>query len=105
MKELYSPICQLRKLAYALIHSPTVLLPAWHAVLKQLDLAMRNMPRDVRTRWNSTYTMLVFAIDYKSAIKNITGDIDLDLRNFELTSEEWEIVEQLRDVLKVSTLL
>lgn len=65
-------------------------------------MAVRNMPRDVRTRWNSTYSMLAFAIEYKPALKKVTADQDLGLRKFELTTEEWEIAEALRDVLKAS---
>lgn len=60
------------------------------------------MPRDVRTRWNSTFTMLAFAVEYKKAINEITADQELGLWKYELSKEEWEIVVQLRDVLKVS---
>ena len=49
--------------------------------------------------------MLVFAVEYKAAIKDLTADIDLGLRMYELTNDEWDIVEQLRDVLKVSIAL
>ena len=37
--------------------------------------------------------------------EDFTADIDLGLRTYELTNDEWEIAEQLRDVLKVSAAL
>jgi hypothetical protein len=59
------------------------------------------MPRDVSTRWNSTYDMLEFAVDYREALDSITGNQKMKLRQFELTEEDWEIATKLRDVLKV----
>jgi len=59
------------------------------------------MPRDVTTRWNSTYDMLEFAIEYREALESITGNQKMKLRQYELTEEDWQIATQLRDVLKV----
>jgi len=59
------------------------------------------MPRDVRTRWNSTYDMLKFSYTYRDAIDKLTGERALKLRDYELTEGEWEIVKQLRDSLRV----
>jgi hypothetical protein len=92
---------QLRKLAFAIKNSSTALLPKWKAILNELQLEVRKMPRDVATRWNSTFAMLNFALEYRKAVQNITGDFDLDLRKYELSREEWTMAEQLRDVLKV----
>jgi hypothetical protein len=59
------------------------------------------MPHDVRTRWNSTYGMLTFAYDYRDAINKITANREMKLRDYEIDEDEWNIVKQLRDVLKV----
>ena len=59
------------------------------------------MPRDVATRWNSTYDMLEFAIEYREALDSITGNQKMKLRQYELTDEDWTIATHLRDVLKV----
>ncbi|KAI0684077.1 hypothetical protein BC835DRAFT_1250855, partial [Cytidiella melzeri] len=94
-------LVKLRKLSFSIIHSSTILLPAWHDLLKRLKLAKRQMPRDVRTRWNSTFTMLNFAVKYREAIAEFTSSLRTNMRKYELNDDEWEIVEQLRDVLKV----
>ena len=59
------------------------------------------MPRDVTTRWNSTYDMLEFAVKYRSAIDDITGDKSANLRKYELDDDEWTITMQLQNTLKV----
>jgi hypothetical protein len=64
-------------------------------------LDQRMMPRDVTTRWNSTYDMLEFAIKYREALESITGNQRMKLRQYELTEEDWQIATQLRDILKV----
>jgi hypothetical protein len=59
------------------------------------------MPRDVTTRWNSTFDMLDFAIEYRKALQLTTSNLDLNLRQYELSREEWATAQQLREVLKV----
>jgi hypothetical protein len=59
------------------------------------------MPRDVSTRWNSTYDMLKFALDYRVALDAITGERDMKLRKYELKDMEWNIAKQLGDILEV----
>jgi hypothetical protein len=55
---------QLCKLAFRIVHSSTVLLPAWKVLLEELELKVRVMPWDISTQWNSTFDMLDFAIEY-----------------------------------------
>jgi hypothetical protein len=59
------------------------------------------MPQDVTTRWNSTYDMLDFAVHHRSTINDITGDKTENLCKYELDDDEWVIVLQLRNTLKV----
>ena len=100
---------QLRKLAYAIKNSTTIILPRWNEVIEQSTatsttkkkLSVRKMPRDVSTRWNSTYDMLKFAFAYSDPINTITADRSMKIRQYEIKDHEWTIVEQLRDCLKV----
>jgi hypothetical protein len=62
----------------------------------------RIMPRDVTTRWNSTYDMLNFALEYRKAVDILTADRKNELREYELSEREWTIAGQLCDILKVS---
>lgn len=95
---------QIRKLAFKTINSTTLLLPAWARCLEDLELDLKLIPRDVTTRWNSTYDMLSFILEHRKAIDNYTGDRRNDLRGFKLTVEEWGVVKQLCDILEVSSL-
>lgn len=92
---------QLRKLAYAMKNSTTIILPKWFSILEDLKLIKHMMPRDVATRWNSTFDMLDFAIQYQATLQAITCNLDLDLRQYELDRDEWKNACQLRDILKV----
>ena len=96
---------QLRKISFAMIHSSTILLPLWFATLEKLKLDARKMPRDVRTRWNSTHDMLEFALSYRAAIDDVTGNKSANLRRYELSEDEWVIGQQLCDTLKVQVSL
>jgi hypothetical protein len=92
---------QLRKVSFAITNSTTIVLPKWYATLDELGLNERMMPRDVTTRWISTYDMLEFAIEYQDALDAITDDRTMKLRQYEMDKEEWEIARQLSEALKV----
>ena len=94
-------VSKLHRLAFAIVRSTTIALPAWCRYCKQLKLKSRILPRDVVTRWNSTYYMLSFAVKYRKAIDAMTADKSLKLRQFELETEEWAIAEDLVAVLLV----
>jgi hypothetical protein len=87
----------------------TIILPRWNEIIEQCaattttkkKLEVCKMPRDVTTRWNSTYDMLKFSSSYSEPINSITGDCLMKIRQYELKDHEWTIVEQLRDCLKV----
>ena len=87
-------------LANAIKNSSTILLPQWNTKLEELGLRVWMLPRDVSTRWNSTFNMLNIAIDYRSTIDAMTSNCELSLQNFELEDEEWEVAKNLHDILK-----
>lgn len=92
-------VTKVRRLAFAIVRSTTIALPAWRRYCKELKLKPRILPRDVVTRWNSTYYMLDFAIKYRTVIDAMTADKSLKLRKFELEVEEWGIADDLVAVL------
>ena len=63
------------------------------------------MPRDVSTRWNSTFDMIQFAVAYREPLNDLTGCRAMKLRDYELTEDEWKIAEQLSGVLDVEHFL
>jgi hypothetical protein len=91
----------LRKVAFAIKNSTTIILPQWFTVLRELKVPERMIPRDVKTRWNSTFDMLDFAVEHITPINTITADRDMKLRQYEMSEDDWDMARQLRDVLKV----
>lgn len=79
-----------------------LLLPAWKQCLADLNLAINLILHDVQTRWNLTYNMLVFVLEHRSAINAYMADCDNDLQKYELSEEEWALIEQLVSTLEVS---
>ena len=59
------------------------------------------MPRDVPTRWNSTFDMLAFASDYKKRLLKLLSNVNSSAIQYQLTNEEWAHVEELRTALQV----
>jgi hypothetical protein len=70
--------------------------------VKEHLLKDKLIPRDVSTRWNSTFDMLSTGIEYRVAIDMMASDRKNGLRELELSAEEWGIATQLRDILKVA---
>ncbi|KAJ6563842.1 hypothetical protein B0H19DRAFT_846669, partial [Mycena capillaripes] len=93
-----------RKFSFALVHSTTKALPAWRAACGTKNMAVRLLPRDVRTRWNSTYDMLVVAVQYKEVVNAVTADRNLPLRKYELSDTDWIIVEDMVYTLEATLL-
>ena len=73
----------------------------WRHACAAESLPIRLIPRDVKTRWNSTYDMLVMAVKYRLAIDNITANKALKLQKYELDDDDWKIISDLIRVLKV----
>ena len=66
------------------------------------ELPSRLLPCDVSTRWNSVYDMLIVAKQYQMVIDEITARKEYKLWRYELTEEEWQILDDLMYVLRVS---
>ncbi|KAF7762398.1 hypothetical protein Agabi119p4_8991 [Agaricus bisporus var. burnettii] len=94
-------LSKVRKLAYAVKNSSTSHLPRWKRYCREAGLEEQILPRDMKTRWNSTYLMLVAAVDYRAVYNRLVRHDEAGLREYELSRVEWKIAEELRDVLKI----
>ena len=95
-------VLQLRGVFNAIKNSSTIILLKWYEVLEGLSLNPRMMPRDVSTRWNSTFDIVEFATEYRAALDIMTPDHDImNLRKFELSKKEWGMATELCEVLQV----
>ncbi|KAJ7200180.1 hypothetical protein GGX14DRAFT_372566, partial [Mycena pura] len=93
-----------RTITKKILHSSTILLPEWKNLLAELDFAIRVLPRDVKTRWNSTFDMINVILQYRRPVKLFTAAAANGLRAYELSGDEWTTLEDLRDALKHATL-
>ncbi|KAF7776710.1 hypothetical protein Agabi119p4_5103 [Agaricus bisporus var. burnettii] len=93
-------LVKLRKVAYSIKNSTTILRPRWNKILAEQGLPVKMMPRDMATRWNSTYDMLYSATNYKSALKILLNDED-ELNDYQLNKTEWSLADELCNALKV----
>jgi hypothetical protein len=76
----------------------------WFEALEQMKLTACKMPHDVSTRWNSTYDLLTFVLQYQAGIDDVTSNKTAGLRQYELSDEEWGIACQLCNSLRVCLL-
>lgn len=92
---------QTRRISFKIINSPTLLLPRWRAVTASTPFENRTLPRDVATRWNSTYDMLKVFLELKEYVIKFTDSSSNGLADYMLSDDEWEAVEGLVSALKV----
>jgi len=93
-------VTQIRHVSEATHRSSTSLRPAWETTLKNLNLPFRKIPRDVATRWNSSFTLILFALEYRPAFDSMTKN-NPALFADALSVAEWEILAELKNLLKV----
>lgn len=82
-----------------------ILLPAWRVLKAEAGKPVKVLQRDVTTRWNSTHDMAYSALENKAEYNKITDSRDHGLQAYALSDDEWVIVEELVEVLKVSCLI
>ncbi|KIM57250.1 hypothetical protein SCLCIDRAFT_130856, partial [Scleroderma citrinum Foug A] len=88
-------LTKIHKLAFKIINSLTVLLPAWDTACKEAGLSMKQIPRDVSTWWNLSFNMVDFIVDYHVPVDAVTNKRRLGLGNYALNEHEWKVLEQL----------
>ncbi len=70
--------------------------------MAELNLAVKMIPRDISTHWNSTFDMLDMALEYQKTVIAMTERQQNGLQELELSNDEWEILGKLHEVLKVT---
>ncbi|KAJ3964134.1 hypothetical protein EV361DRAFT_764843, partial [Lentinula raphanica] len=63
-----SALFKTRRISFKIINSSTLLLPKWREHLVGTKFEGRVLPRDVATRWNSTYDMMAAFLDMKDPV-------------------------------------
>lgn len=92
---------QARRVSFKIINSPTLLLPAWRKLTAGTPFENRTLPRDVATRWNSTYNMLSVFLEMKDLVNQFLDSSSNGLTQYMLEDDEWEAVKDLVMALKV----
>ncbi|KAF9064678.1 hypothetical protein BDP27DRAFT_1154075, partial [Rhodocollybia butyracea] len=68
VQPLRAALGKCRCVSFKIISSPTLLLPRWRETVAGTNFKDRILPRDVTTRWNSTYDMLAAFIEMKDVV-------------------------------------
>ncbi|KAJ3749789.1 hypothetical protein EV360DRAFT_76163, partial [Lentinula raphanica] len=97
VKPIRSALFKARKIAFKIVNSPTGLLPHWHALQPNICI----LPRDVSTRWNSTYNMLYAFVEMKTYVTRLLDSMTNGLGEYQLEDDEWEAIAGLTVALKV----
>ena len=95
-----SPL-QARKISFKIINSTTLLLPRWREHVANTAFKDRVLPRDVATRWNSTYDMLAAFLEMKEPVSQFLDRSSNRMAEFLLDNDEWTAIEGLVSALKV----
>lgn len=72
-------------------------------VARDLELkgSKQTLDRRVPTRWNSDFACLKAHIHFKSVIQAMTAVDSLKLSAYRLSSTQWKLAEDLKDILEV----
>ncbi|KAE9407459.1 hypothetical protein BT96DRAFT_809445, partial [Gymnopus androsaceus JB14] len=90
-----------RRISFKIINSPTLLLPRWREQVAGTQFKDRVLPRDVSTRWNSTYDMLSAFVEMKVVVIQFLDRASNGLADYTLSEGEWEAISDL--ILKDAT--
>ncbi|KAJ3748227.1 hypothetical protein EV360DRAFT_57004, partial [Lentinula raphanica] len=90
-----------RKISFKIIHSTTHLLPNWREQVDGTEFEGQTIPRDVATRWNSTFDMLIAFLKMKQPIMAFLDRSTNRVYDLLLEDDEWNAIEGLVSALKI----
>ncbi|KAF9527495.1 hypothetical protein CPB83DRAFT_768363, partial [Crepidotus variabilis] len=68
---------------------------------QELQFTKRALARRVPTRWNSDFDCIDSHLHFKAVIQSMTGVTDLKLKAYALSEDQWDLVKDLQEVLKL----
>lgn len=71
----------------------------------ELQGSRRALARRVPTRWNSDLDCLLSHFYFRDVIEQLTATSSLNLKAYRLSAAQWNIAEDVREVLLVCTIL
>ncbi|KAJ7346380.1 hypothetical protein DFH08DRAFT_701395, partial [Mycena albidolilacea] len=77
-----------RTVATKTVNYSTKLLSAWKQAVLDHGKKPKILPRDVKTRWNSTFDMINTALAYKKVIRDFTLDETNGLQSYVISTLE-----------------
>ncbi|KAE9402459.1 hypothetical protein BT96DRAFT_816515 [Gymnopus androsaceus JB14] len=86
---------------FKIINLTTLLLPRWREQVANMEFRNRILPRDVATRWNSTYDMLAAFLEMRDPVTKFLDRPSNGLAEYLLEDEEWDAIEGLISALKI----
>ncbi|KAH7667795.1 Tam3-transposase (Ac family) protein [Dioscorea alata] len=94
LKEFVLPVREV--IAY--LGKSMTLMKKWARYCKAHNMRVKKFPKDVKTRWNSTYRLLSVAFPYRSLLTNFVND---SLVGFCLYEYQWVLIARIIDLLSV----
>lgn len=89
------------------VHDSATLKEKFDKLVQEDDEPVGNkksLDRQVPTRWNSDLTCLEAHIYFKNAIQQLTGVATNKLQAYRLSDKQWELADDLVEVLMVSNI-
>ena len=99
--QLLTASSQCHCISFKIISSPTLLLPRWRETVTGTDFKDRILPRDISTRWNSTFDMLSAFIEMKQFVVQFLDQASNGLSEYNLEEEECKAASDLVKALTV----
>ncbi|KAH7663547.1 Tam3-transposase (Ac family) protein [Dioscorea alata] len=97
LQELKEYVLPVREVV-AYLGKNMTLMKQWARYCKAHNMRVKKFPKDVKTRWNSTYRLLSATFPYRTLLTNFVND---SLVGFHLYEYQWVIIARIIDFLSI----